>query len=137
MWSPPWRRIVSPLLHTVYIVLSIYNFGLSIGSSLLENCAIEEHANKLMIRMGRVEGFLHKLQCPKKYNNFLLLFCEVFSMIFCFNYVPESTIVTVLSDCSFHNILFRIFHFRHIVYWKKLGKRNQSRQKGLKMKIKF
>ena len=49
---------------SVYIVISTYNFGLSIGSSLLENCAIAEHANKLMIRVGRVEEFLHKLQCP-------------------------------------------------------------------------
>ena len=99
-----WSSLMRVLCTTfsVYIVLSTYNFGLSIGSSLLENCAIAEHANKLMIRVGRVEEFLHKLQCPIKYNNFLLQFCEVFSMIF----------VSIMFQnilLSFHSLLSKTF----------------------------
>ena len=120
-WSALMRVLCSTF--SVYIVLSIYNFGLSIGSSLLENCAIAEHANKLMIRVGRVEEFLHKLQCPIKYNNFLLLFCEVFSMIFCFNYVPESIIV--LSHSS-SKTLFKDFSFQTHSSLRKIRKKTKQ-----------
>ena len=111
----PYARKTSPFLICidVYIVLSINNFGLSIGSSLLENCAIAEHANKLMIRVGRVEEFLHKLRCPIKHNNFLLLslrFVSGFFVSIIFQNLPN----IVLSHSSFYNILFRIFHFTQV-----------------------